>query len=125
STTLSGIRDHGGTLIGYLCVGSDVTELHQTAELLVTALEKERQIVGRLKDLDTAKDQFVSTVSHELRTPVSTIIGYGEMLAEGDLGQLATGQVKALQAITRNGERLVTLVDNLLALSGLASNTLS
>lgn len=125
STTLSGIQDLGGTLIGYLCVGSDVTELHQTAELLVTALEKERQIVGRLKDLDTAKDQFVSTVSHELRTPVSTIVGYGEMLAEGDLGELATGQVKALQAITRNGERLVTLVDNLLALSGLASNTLS
>lgn len=125
STTLSGIHDHGDTLIGYLCVGSDVTELHQTAELLVTALEKERQIVGRLKDLDTAKDQFVSTVSHELRTPVSTIIGYGEMLAEGDLGELTTPQVRALEAITRNGERLVTLVDNLLALSGLASNTLS
>ncbi|WP_110242000.1 ATP-binding protein [Nocardioides gilvus] len=125
STTLSGIHDHGDTLIGYLCVGSDVTELHQTAELLVTALEKERQIVGRLKDLDTAKDQFVSTVSHELRTPVSTIIGYGEMLVEGDLGDLSAGQVKALEAITRNGERLVTLVDNLLALSGLASNTLS
>lgn len=125
SMTLSSIRDHGGTLIGYLCVGSDVTELHQTAELLVTALEKERQIVGRLKDLDTAKDQFVSTVSHELRTPVSTIIGYGEMLSEGDLGDLTMPQVRALEAITRNGERLVTLVDNLLALSGLASNTLS
>lgn len=125
SMTLSSIRDHGGALIGYLCVGSDVTELHQTAELLVTALEKERQIVGRLKDLDTAKDQFVSTVSHELRTPVSTIIGYGEMLAEGDLGDLSAPQVKALAAITRNGERLVSLVDNLLALSGLGSNTVS
>ena len=123
SMTLSAIRDHSDSLIGYLCVGTDVTQIHATAELLVNALEKERQVVGHLKSLDSAKDQFVSTVSHELRTPVSTIIGYGEMLSDGALGSLTQAQVKALDAITRNGERLVDLVDNLLALSGLATES--
>lgn len=121
SMALSKVSDHNGSLIGYLCVGTDVTDIHATAELLVTALEKERQVVGHLKSLDTAKDQFVSTISHELRTPVSTIVGYSEMLTDGDLGSLSPVQAKALEAITRNGDRLVSLVDNLLALNGLAA----
>ncbi|WP_238694515.1 ATP-binding protein [Nocardioides daphniae] len=121
SMALSPVTDHYGNLIGYLCVGTDVTDIHATAELLITALEKERQVVGHLKSLDTAKDQFVSTISHELRTPVTTIVGYSEMLTDGELGHLSPAQAKALEAITRNGDRLVSLVDNLLALNGLAA----
>ncbi|MBE7323700.1 PAS domain-containing protein [Nocardioides sp. Y6] len=122
SMSLTRVTDHSNALIGYLCIGTDMTDIHATAELLVSALEKERQVVGHLKDLDTAKDQFVTTVSHELRTPVATIVGYGEMLAEGDLGELSGPQAKALTAIVRNGERLVGLIDNLLALGGLAAD---
>jgi PAS domain S-box-containing protein len=125
SMTLSSVRDHSGVLIGYLCVGSDVTEMVQTQEMLVRALDKERQVVERLKDLDSAKDEFVSTVSHELRTPVSSIVGYTELLQDGDFGELPPSQVPVLEAISRNGERLITLVDNLLALSGLTSKALT
>lgn len=121
SMAMSRVCDHSDNLVGYLCVGTDVSDIHATAELLVTALEKERQIVGHLKDLDTAKDQFVSTISHELRTPVTAIVGFSEMLSEGDLGPLSPVQRSALASITRNGDRLVSLVDNLLALNGLAA----
>lgn len=121
SMALTRVEDQTKTLIGYLCIAVDLTEVHATADLLANALEKERQVVAHLKQLDTAKDQFVSTVSHELRTPVATIVGYGELLTDGDLGALSAPQVRALEAIVRNGERIVGLVDNLLALNDMAA----
>lgn len=122
STEITGIRDHRRKLIGYLVVGNDVTAARARQQLLVDALDKERQAVERLRELDASKDHFVTTVSHELRTPVATIMGYSELLTDGEMGDLDPQQAKALEAINRNGERLVSLVDNLLALSGVSGD---
>ncbi len=124
SMELSRILDNSGTLIGYLCVANDVTEARTRQQLLVDALDQQKDVVERLRELDATKDHFVTTVSHELRTPVATIVGYTEMLTAGELGDLTPQQVKALRAVNRNGERLVTLVDNLLALAGVSSDAL-
>ena len=70
---------------GFLCVGRDVTEQRHSQAMLMTALETERRAVERLRKLDAAKNEFVSTVSHELRTPVTSIIGYTELLTDGSL----------------------------------------
>lgn len=123
SMELSQIVDNSGILIGYLCVANDVTETRTRQQLLVDALDKERHVVDRLRELDSTKDHFVTTVSHELRTPVATIVGYTEMLTAGELGDLTPAQVKAMEAVNRNGERLVTLVDNLLALAGVGGES--
>ncbi|MBA3780806.1 MAG: PAS domain S-box protein [Nocardioides sp.] len=125
SMTLSVVEDSHGHQVGYLCVASDVTDVRRSEELLVSALEKERLVVDRLRDLDAAKDEFVSTVSHELRTPVTSIVGYTEMLIDGGFGEVGDPQMPALDAINRNGERLITLANNLLTLNGLASGSLT
>ena len=39
------------------------------------------QDVTELKELERVKDEVVSIVSHELKLPLTTILGYGEMLA--------------------------------------------
>ena len=68
AVTLTAVRDALGQHIGYLAVGRDVTEQREAQRLLEATLEKERQAAERLRDLDRAKNDFVSTISHELRT---------------------------------------------------------
>lgn len=58
------------------------------------------------------EDDLIATISHELRTPVTTIQGYLEMLADQD--ELAAYH-RIIEPITRSGQRLVTMVEHLLA----------
>ncbi len=117
SMTTNPVTDAFGDLFGYLFVASDVTETLRNQEIMVKALQRERQVVGRLKQLDRAKDEFVSTVSHELRTPMSSIIGCAEILADGMVGELAPDQQRMVDTIARNGDRLLALADDLLLLA--------
>jgi PAS domain S-box-containing protein len=121
SMSLSVMSDSLGSRIGYLCVGRDVTEQRESQGMLVAALDKERTAVERLRQLDEAKNEFVSTVSHELRTPVTSIVGYTEMLTDGSLVDPHPEQLPLLNTIARNGERLIILCNDLLLLSGLDS----
>lgn len=121
SLTLSRSSQEGGTPAGYLCVARDVTEQRHSQEMLIAALDKERTAVERLRKLDAAKNEFVSTVSHELRTPVTSIIGYTEVLQDGSVVAPDPAQLPMLATIARNGERLVTICNDLLLLGGIDS----
>ncbi|MEP9361366.1 ATP-binding protein [Nocardioides sp. CN2-186] len=121
SMTLSIASDTFAARSGYLCVGRDVTESRVSQEMLIAALEKERLAVQRMRELDAAKDEFVSTVSHELRTPVSSIVGYTEILEDGSVVAPAPEQLPLLASIARNGQRLIMICDDLLTLSGIDS----
>ena len=74
----------------------------------------------RLKQLESARQEFVANVSHELRTPLSLIKGYVETLLDGarDNPEVAA---KFLQTIDRNAERLKLLIEDLLTISELES----
>lgn len=83
------------------------------------ALEAERSALEEMREVDRVKDAFVSTVSHELRTPITNIIGYTEMLEDGDFGRLNPDQSEATHRIGDNGRRLLALINDLLDLSAL------
>jgi PAS domain S-box-containing protein len=121
--TVSAVQDTFGQRVGYFGVGRDVTEQRRSQRALVATLAKEREAVERLRQLDQAKNEFVSTVSHELRTPITSIVGYTEMLQDGVAGELRPEQARLLDVVRRNGERLVTLVEDLLTLSSIESGT--
>jgi two-component system phosphate regulon sensor histidine kinase PhoR len=74
----------------------------------------------RLKQLESARKDFVANVSHELRTPLSLIKGYVETLLDGakDNPEVAD---KFLLTIERNAERLKLLIEDLLTISELES----
>ena len=116
SQTLDVITDGAGRAYAYLAIGRDVTEARRSQELLLTALRREREAVDRLRQLDQAKNEFVTTVSHELRTPVTSIVGYAEIFRDEVDDEDARPLV---DAIARNGYRLRDLADALVTLSDL------
>jgi signal transduction histidine kinase len=63
------------------------------------------------------KDFFVSGVSHELRTPLTSMLGYLEILRDGEAGELSDEQEHFLEIIDRNCHRLYHLIDDILFLS--------
>ncbi len=81
------------------------------------AIELERELLARTRDLDNERSEFVSSVSHELRSPLTSILGYLELLHDGELGPLTDDQTSVLDVIERNGRRLLGLIEDLLAVS--------
>jgi len=77
----------------------------------------EGQVVEQLRDLDRAKDDFLSTVSHELRTPLTSIAGYVELFEDEFGERLSPQQATMLAAVQRNVQRLRGLIEDLLTLS--------
>lgn len=77
----------------------------------------------RLKQLESARKDFVANVSHELRTPLSLIQGYVETLLDGAKNNPETCS-KFLETIERNAERLRLLIEDLLVISELESGRL-
>jgi PAS domain S-box-containing protein len=115
--SLNRVVDDRGAGIGYVSTSEDITERVRAEARLVEALETERQAVERLREVDRVKDAFVSSVSHELRTPITSILGYTELLEEGALGSLSADQLDAVVRVSRNSNRLLTLISELLTLS--------
>ncbi|MFI7601896.1 ATP-binding protein [Actinoplanes sp. NPDC049681] len=77
---------------------------------------RQERLIREMRVLDERKDAFVATVTHELRTPLTSILGYAEMLTEGDAGDLPPVQQRGLSAILRNAHRLHETVSDLLLL---------
>ncbi|MCC7464959.1 MAG: hypothetical protein IT261_01740, partial [Saprospiraceae bacterium] len=78
--------------------------------------------VQRLKELDTFKSRFFTNITHEFRTPLTVILGMTDLLEKSDKDQ--EGQASALQLIRRNGQNLLRLINEILDLAKLESNTL-
>ena len=74
----------------------------------------------RLKQLETARKEFVANVSHELRTPLAMIKGYVETLIDGAKDDPAVA-LRFLQTIEKHADRLTYLIEDLLTLSRLES----
>jgi len=70
-----------------------------------------------LRDLNQMKDQFLANCSHELKTPLVSGMGYVDLMLTGGMGHLDPRQEKGLRIAHRNLERLLGLIENLLALA--------
>jgi len=62
-----------------------------------------------------AKSAFLANMSHELRTPLNAVLGFSRLL--GNDPALAAGHRDTMGLITRSGEHLLDLIDNVLEMS--------
>jgi signal transduction histidine kinase len=118
--------------LGTLCVISDKPKklspsqkeaLSSLARQVVTQLEL-RLKIKELKQLDHAKDEFISMASHELRTPLTSIYGSLSLLLNDSKNPLSAKQNSLITIAYRNSERLLSLVNDILELSKIESGLL-
>lgn len=86
------------------------------------AIVKER--TEQLEAANQAKSVFLANMSHELRTPLNSIIGFTERVLKKYSSDWDDRPVEALQVVKRNGEHLLSLINDILDLSKLDAGKL-
>ncbi len=77
-------------------------------------LQKEKETVAQLHDLDRLKSRLMTIASHELRTPLTVVLGFAEVLS-GNLAALSDEKVQHYaDAIVRQASSLSKLVDQMM-----------
>lgn len=64
-----------------------------------------------------AKTQFLATMSHELRTPLNAIIGFSEMIARQEHGEIHPKYLEYINYVKKSGDDLLQIISDILNLS--------
>ncbi len=74
-----------------------------------------------LQEANRLKSEFLATMSHEMRTPLNSIIGYTQLVVNGNYGALNSTQRDRLEKVIRNGYNLLGLINDVLDLNRIES----
>ncbi|HYW96640.1 MAG TPA: ATP-binding protein [Bacteroidales bacterium] len=124
------------TFSGWMAIGANLILINTVTVISVTTLlqwlhsviKREKKLRYKLRDdylelkqakiraeqSDRLKSAFLENLSHEIRTPMNAIIGFSELLNENDD---RNKQKKYSRIILQSGERLLSLIDELIDLS--------
>lgn len=101
-----------------IAIAVDKARVYEQVEITNKQLEVNNE---RLKQLDTAKSEFLSIASHQLRTPLTGIKGYLSMVLEGDYGEVSLKIKPVLEGVFQESDRLTRLVNIFLNVSKIES----
>jgi two-component system sensor histidine kinase/response regulator len=107
--TFSLLKTDEGVLV--FCSLRDVTQ-RKASEERTRQLEI---LAAKAEAANRAKSAFLSTMSHEIRTPMNAILGYARLMMR-DSG-LSADAVASLEVISRSGEHLLDMIDDILDLA--------
>jgi PAS domain S-box-containing protein len=96
------VMPDGSTLwFGFLM---DVTEQKKIERQLVEARDA-------AEAASHAKSDFLAVMSHEIRTPMNGVLGFAELLAQGDL---SSEQLEYVRTIQQSGEAMLRIINDIL-----------
>ncbi|MBA4386255.1 MAG: hybrid sensor histidine kinase/response regulator, partial [Anaerolinea sp.] len=97
-----------------------------TSTMISIVVEAAHRANKRAKDAkeqaeaaNKAKSVFLANMSHELRTPLNAILGFSRILKNSS--DVTMEQRENLEIITRSGEHLLNLINNILDISKIES----
>ncbi len=96
----------GGVMVSYY----DITDSAKVEHAL-------REKNAALETAEQLKTDFLANVSYQFRTPLNAIMGFSEILEHQYFGALNERQKEYTSGIRESGERLVSLIDDILDLS--------
>lgn len=106
-------------------------EVQRYYTLSINEIKEDNSLIGKvillkdvtnLKKVEKVSKDYFATVSHEFKTPLTSIMVGTSLLESNKLGELNEEQRKILDTIKEDGERLNSLVSNILLLSKLESS---
>jgi len=77
----------------------------------------------KAEESDRLKTAFLANISHEIRTPMNAIIGFSKMVGSSDFDE--EEKTKFVEIIISNGKLLLNLINDMISLSKIESNTLT
>ncbi len=113
-----------GAVTNFLAVKEDVTERKRIEEELFDlnrSLEQRvAQRTAELKEVNAELESFSYSVSHDLRAPLRAIDGYSKIIGEQCADKLSPDELRLLERVRVNTQRMAQLIDDLLNLARVA-----
>jgi PAS domain S-box-containing protein len=103
---------HEGELIGYVGIITDITERKNYENEILAAKEK-------AEESNRLKTAFLNNISHEVRTPLNGILGFGELIVDGEL--TAEEKKLYLEILQNSSERLLKTITDFMDISMITS----
>lgn len=112
SCTVRNANTTNETYYAKISITPIINEDHET--IFIVSIGKD---ITQEKEMDIAKDNFVSLVSHQLRTPLTSIKWLIELLRDPKIGKVTKKQRKLLDASYDSANRLSLLVKDILSIN--------
>ena len=140
----SGVAIHDDVLniSGVVCIAKDITDIRKAEEKihklneglekrvvertiqleysnkrLEEAIVRANNIADQARAADRAKSEFLAGMSHELRTPLNHIIGFTQLIADKEFGDLNKKQEEYLLDVLQSSNHLLAIINEVLDLS--------
>jgi PAS domain S-box-containing protein len=81
------------------------------------------QDITKAKEIDRAKNEFVSLASHQLRTPLTSVRWQSEILSSGAVGRLNPEQQHLAEEISQAAGRIASIIGSFLDVSKIELGT--